>query len=602
MVSPKNSSIFLLSFTGNSSQWDKTFLDPADEFVGYEHNEVLPVIEEVSKAVEGGYYAAGFLSYEAAPAFDPSHEGKDPEDFPRIWFRTFNTMVPRGLRPTPSGDFFVSPLEPEITREEYVDKVQGIRKLISSGEVYQVNFTYRLEGKFEGSEASYFHRLCDAESSSYGAYIDCGRYVILSASPELFFHSIGRSISVKPMKGTIRRGDDEVSDRNNRVTLENSPKDRSENLMIVDLMRNDLGRISVPGSVQASSLFEVERYETLYQMVSEIRSTLREDVTIRDLMGSLFPCGSVTGAPKIRSMQIINNLEVSPRKIYSGAIGYLTPYGEAAFNVAIRTAVIDRVSKSIIYGTGGGIIHDSIPREEYIESELKSSFIRQVKPSFKLIETILYEPGEGFFLLEEHLVRIEKSASFFGFPFEKRIIVDRLKEEVEAFRDSPMRIRLLLDKGGLLEVESSKMMTPRSDDVHKVHLYEVPVDENSIFLYHKTTVRDFYDYARSRHPDADELLFVNRKGEVTEGTRTNVVIRKEGAYYTPPVESGLLPGTFREKLLERGKISERKLSISDLISAEELFLINSVRKWVKGKVMDTEAFSCPRESRPAPLP
>ena len=602
MVSSKDSSIYFLSFNGNFSRWDRTFLDPADEFVGYEHNEILPVIEEVSKAVEGGYYAAGFLSYEAAPAFDPSHEGKDPGAFPRIWFRTFHTMVPHGSRPTPSGDFFVSPLEPEISREEYVDKVAIIRELISSGETYQVNFTYRLEGKFEGSEASYFHRLCDAESSSYGAYMDCGRYVILSASPELFFHSIGRSISVKPMKGTIRRGNDEVSDIKNRRILENSPKDRSENLMIVDLMRNDLGRISVPGSVYASSLFEVERYETLYQMVSEIRSTLREDVTIRDLMGSLFPCGSVTGAPKIRSMQIINDLEVSPRKIYSGAIGYLTPHGETAFNVAIRTAVIDRVSKSIIYGTGGGIIHDSIPRDEYIESEVKSSFIRQVKPSFKLIETILYEPGEGFFLLEEHLLRIEKSASLFGFPFEKQIIEDRLKEEVEAFRDSRMRIRLLLDKSGSLDMESSKLGYPRGDEVQKVQLYEVPVDENSIFLYHKTTVRDFYDYARSRHPDADELIFVNRKGEVTEGTRANVVIRKDGAYYTPPVESGLLRGTFREKLLEEGKISERKLSISDVKGADELFLINSVRRWVMGMIVDVDPISCPVGPRPATLP
>jgi para-aminobenzoate synthetase/4-amino-4-deoxychorismate lyase len=560
MGSPRNNSIVFRSLNGNSPYWNVTFSGAVDEYVGYELGDVGLVIDKILRATREGLFAAGFISYEASPAFDSAMPGKDSGEFPKIWFRTFEAMVPGSTPPGGKGNFFLSKLQPEISVDQYLEKVRRIKEYLRAGETYQVNFTYRLLAKFAG-------------------------YAILSLSPELFFHRTGRSIMTKPMKGTMPRDDDAERDRENMHALKNSAKDISENLMIVDLLRNDLGKISVAGSVIAPSLFSVEKYRTVYQMTSEVVSTLREDICLRDVMGSLFPCGSVTGAPKIRSMEIIDELERSPRDIYTGSIGYLTPDGEAVFNVAIRTALIDRERKTLRYGTGGGIIYDSTPEDEYEESRAKSFFIRSVRPTFRLIETILYEREGGLFLLTEHLERLKRSAAYFGFSFDGSEIVKKIDRVVKGIDRPRVKIRVLLGPDGEIEVRGTELSPLGPGTTRKVKIYRKPVDREDIFRYHKTTVRDLFDNARKDHPEVDDLVFINREGEVTETSIANIVVEKDGRYVTPPVSSGLLPGTFREKLIRDGAIEEKVLTKEDLAGADKVYLINSVRKWEPAEIV-----------------
>jgi para-aminobenzoate synthetase/4-amino-4-deoxychorismate lyase len=585
MGSPRNNSIVFRSLNGNSPYWNVSFSGAVDEYVGYELDDVGLVIDKILRATREGLFAAGFISYEASPAFDSAMPGKDSGEFPKIWFRTFKKMVPGTNAPGGKGNFFFSRLQPEISVNQYLEKVRRIKQYIREGETYQVNFTYRLLSKFAGCEMSLFNRLCESENSPYAAYIDCGRYAILSISPELFFHRKGRSIRTKPMKGTMPRDDDPERDRENFVALKNSPKDISENLMIVDLLRNDLGKISVAGSVIAPSLFSVEKYRTVYQMTSEVGSTLREDICLSDVMGSLFPCGSVTGAPKIRSMEIIDELERSPRDIYTGSIGYLTPEGEVVFNVAIRTALIDRERKTLRYGTGGGIVYDSTPEDEYEESRTKSFFIRSVRPTFRLIETILYEREGGLLLLTEHLKRLEKSALYFGFSFDGSEIVKKIDQAVKEIDRPRVKIRVLLGPDGEIEVRGTELSPPGPGTTRKVKIYRKPIDREDIFRYHKTSVRDLFDNARKDHPEVDDLIFMNGEGEVTETSIANIVVEKDGRYVTPPVSSGLVPGTFREKLLRDGVIEEKVLMPEDLAGADKVYLINSVRKWEPAEIV-----------------
>ncbi|NIO16916.1 MAG: aminodeoxychorismate synthase component I [Deltaproteobacteria bacterium] len=574
----KNPIIFR-SLCPDSPFWNVSFSGAVDEFAGYELDEVGAVIDRVLGATRDGLFAAGFISYEASPAFDPAMPVKESHGFPKIWFRTFETMVPGAAPHNGEGSFFISKFHPEVPAGQYMKKVSRIREYLRQGEAYQVNFTYRLLARFAGCEMSLFNRLLCAESPPYAAYIDCGRYQILSFSPELFFHRVGASIRTRPMKGTMPRDEDEQRDRKNFDALKNSPKEISENLMIVDLLRNDLGRISMAGSVAAPSLFTVEKYRTVYQMTSEIRSTLREDICLNGVLGSLFPCGSVTGAPKIRSMEIIKELETSPRNIYTGSIGYLTPGGEAAFNVAIRTAVIDREKKTLRYGTGGGIVYDSTPEDEYEESRTKSIFIRSVGPAFKLIETILYERKGGFFLLSEHLARLERSAEYFGFPCDRSEILEKMDRAVKREGLPRLKVRVLLGPDGETEVKGTGL--PPSDRVttRRLKVYREPVDKDDEFRYHKTTVRGLFERALRDHPEVDDLIFLNGEGEVTETSIANIVALKDGRYLTPPVSSGLLPGTFREKLLREGVIEERVLTPGDLARADRIYLVNSVKKW-----------------------
>jgi para-aminobenzoate synthetase/4-amino-4-deoxychorismate lyase len=452
-----------------------------------------------------------------------------------------------------------------VSRDEYDRSVSRIRELIAAGDTYQVNYSFPLTSSFNGDAFAWFRDLCVAQGAQYSVYLDLGRYQVLCLSPELFFERRGNHVITRPMKGTVRRGRWPAEDLELAQWLKHSAKDRAENVMIVDLLRNDLGKVSVPGSVRVSSLFDLERFETVWQMTSTVESTLQDGTTLVDLMRALFPCGSITGAPKIRTMQIIRELERFPRGLYTGAIGLLRPGGDCVFNVAIRTVVIDTESGVATFGVGGGVTIDSTADREYEECLVKSRFLRSTAREFQLFESILVEDGT-YFLLAEHLQRLKDSAGYFGFTFSgTRINADLERIAIENPRGS-LKVRLTLWKDGRVETQVTEL-----SDIKDVELATEPVDSSDRFLFHKTT----------RRPGRDGLVFWNERGEVTESSIANIVVPIDGELFTPPIECGLLPGVFRNHLLAEGKIKERVITIEEFQDAPEFFLINSVRKWIR---------------------
>ena len=538
-----------------------SFAAPTAEITAKHIDEVLPVLEFAERESLAGSYVAVMLSYEAAPAFDPVLTVHEPSDFPLAWAAAFSGQT--DVEELGHGTITSTSWAPRVERAEYDDAVARIRDLIAAGDTYQVNYTFPVTSNFNGDHFAWYRRLCLAQGADYSAYIDLGRYKVLCLSPELFFKRRGNHVVTKPMKGTVRRGRWTKEDREFAQWLKHSTKDRAENVMIVDLLRNDLGKVSIPGSVHVSSLFDVERFETVWQMTSTVASTLNDGTSLPELMQALFPCGSITGAPKIRTMQIIRELERFPRGMYTGAIGLLQPGGECVFNVAIRTVVIDTESSQATFGVGGGIVIDSTAESEYEECLVKSRFLHSTPVEFQLFESILLEDGE-YFLLAEHLERLKNSAEYFGFNYPIREINEAL-----GIKDGSFKVRLTLWKDGRIETQ----MTPIESliEIRSVMLATEPVDSSDRFLFHKTT----------RRRGGDDVIFWNERGEVTESSIANLVVSIDGELFTPPVECGLLPGVFRNHLLAQGKIKERVITIEEFQNAPEFFLINSVRKWIR---------------------
>jgi para-aminobenzoate synthetase/4-amino-4-deoxychorismate lyase len=527
-------------------------------------NDVLSVLEFAEDRARAGSHVAVMLSYEAAPAFDPAFVTHEPSDFPLAWARVFDDEPEAPTTTTPP----VSPnrWSPRVSRDEYDRAVARIQDLIGAGHTYQVNYSFPLTATFSGDAFAWYRDLCVAQGAQYSAYLDLGRYKVLCLSPELFFERRGDRVITRPMKGTMRRGRWPGEDRQLAEWLRESAKDRAENVMIVDLLRNDLGKVAVPGSVRVSSLFDIERFETVWQMTSTVEATLKKDTTLAELMTALFPCGSITGAPKIRTMQIIRELERFPRGAYTGAIGFLRPGGDCVFNVAIRTVVVDTDTNVATFGVGGGVTIDSTAPREYEECLVKSRFLHESPVEFQLFESILVENGE-YFLLGRHLERLRNSAAYFGFAFPEHEIRSRLEHNAAG----TFKVRLTLWKDGHFETDASPLETGVNQIKH-VTLAAKPVDSSNRFLFHKTTRRDGY---------SDDVIFWNERGEVTESGIANVVVRIDDQLCTPPIESGLLAGTFRDQLLAEGKIKERVITVEELQHANEIYLINSVRKWIR---------------------
>lgn len=528
--------------------------------------EVIPVLEFAEREARSGSHVAVLLTYEAAPAFDQAFVTQQPTDFPLAW-----AAVLEGEAADEQLESYSSPKwKPLVDRDEYDRSVSRIKELIAAGDTYQVNYSFPLTSSFNSGDAFAWYRdLCVAQGAQYSAYLDLGRYKVLCLSPELFFRRTGNHVVTKPMKGTVRRGRWSQEDQDLAQWLKHSTKDRAENVMIVDLLRNDLGKVSIPGSVRVSSLFDLERFETVWQMTSTVESTLRDGTSLVDLMRALFPCGSITGAPKIRTMQIIRELERFPRGAYTGAIGLLKPGGDCVFNVAIRTVVIDTESGIATFGVGGGVTIDSTAEREYEECLVKAMFLHSQPVEFQLFESILLEDGD-YFLLPEHLERLKDSAEYFGFRFEGARInadLERIKTEGGSFK-----VRLVLWKNGRIETQ----VTPVEllGDMKPVALAAEPVDSSDRFLFHKTT----------RRRSGDDVIFWNERGEVTESSIANVVVSIDGQLFTPPLESGLLAGVFRNQLLAEGQIKERTISVKELQGARDFFLINSVRKWMRASL------------------
>ena len=543
----------------------------AAEIVATRIDEVLQVLEFAEGESKSGSYVAVMLSYEAAPAFDPVLEVHQASEFPLAWAAAFSTASIPG---TESTRISSNSWTPRVSREEYDAAVIRIRDLIAAGDTYQVNYSFPLTSVFKGDTYVWYRSLCVAQGAQYSAYLDLGRYKVLCLSPELFFERRGNQVTTRPMKGTVHRGRWPAEDRELAEWLRQSTKDRAENVMIVDLLRNDLGKVSVAGSVRVSSLFDIERFETVWQMTSTVESTLKDGTSLVELMSALFPCGSITGAPKIRTMQIIRELERFPRGAYTGTIGLVKPSGDCVFNVAIRTVVVDSQSNQATFGVGGGVTIDSTAEREYEECLVKSRFLHASPVEFQLIESMLLEDGE-YFLLERHLERLRGSAEYFGFRFPE----EEIKSALEPVKNTSgaFKVRLVLWKDGQIKPQISRI--EKADSIKHIALAKIPVDSSDRFLYHKTTLRDYY---------SEDVIFWNERGEVTESRIANIVVPIDGQLFTPPVSAGLLPGTFRGQLLAEGKIKERVITIEELKNAKEFFLINSVRKWIPVSVIEQD--------------
>jgi para-aminobenzoate synthetase/4-amino-4-deoxychorismate lyase len=395
----------------------------------------------------------------------------------------------------------------------------------------------------------------------------------------------GDTVTCRPMKGTVKRGRWLADDQEHATWLQGSTKNRAENVMIVDMIRNDLGRLAEIGSVQVPELFIAERYRTLWQMTSSVRAKI--NTSFSELLKAIFPCASITGAPKVSTMQIIAELENTPRQLYTGAIGYLAPHRQAQFSVAIRTLVVEKSSGQAEYGVGGGIVWDSTSRDEYAEALLKARVLTEKHPEFSLLETLRWEPGlnGGYTLLNEHLRRMEESATYFAFPYETAKIEAYLEKTAKELKPGPQRVRLLMDRNGELTHQCFSLSENPPAGPLRLSLAKTAIDSRDVFLYHKTTRRETYDQARHEQSECDDVLLFNERGELTESTIANLVVELMGKLVTPPLTCGLLPGTMRTALLAKGKIEESIIMRADLQHCTRIFLINSVRGWMDAELI-----------------
>ncbi len=553
--------------------------------VAREPTEVVPVLAEVERATAAGAWAFGYLAYEAAAGFDPGAAvpARGPgETLPLAVFGlTGQALEVPPVAPPPgrSRDYAAGPWRRGWTPAGHRDAVAAVRASIAAGDAYQVNLTVRMHAPVTGDLEQLYADLAYGQRGPWAAYLDVGSHVVASASPELFFDWTGDRLLTRPMKGTARRGATTAEDDGARRSLLASDKERAENLMIVDLLRNDLGRIAEVGSVEVPELFRTERYETVWQLTSDVTARPRPGVGLVDVFRALFPSGSVTGAPKHRTMQLIRDLETEPRGVYCGAIGVVAPPGQAfraRFSVAIRTVTVERATGTGVYGTGGGITWGSDADAEHAELLAKAEILGRPYEEFALLETMARLPGGDLRNAEGHLARLADSAAWAGFALD----VDDVRRRLGRLREdpAPARVRLVLQRDGRLEIEVGPP-PPVVEGPVRLAVDHHPVDADDVRLRHKTTRRAVYTERAARWPDADDVVLTSSRGEVTETTIANLAVRLDGRWWTPPVSSGCLPGVERGRLVGAGRLHERRLTPADLAAAEELAVVNSLRGW-----------------------
>jgi para-aminobenzoate synthetase/4-amino-4-deoxychorismate lyase len=558
-----------LIYDSDEEAWLR-FTGASSVHIAKTNDDVAAVLDIIEAACAKGKYAVGYVSFEAASAFDSALVHHPSGSLPLAAFAIFDQA--EETSPGRMSEPLSEPMDlaPVIDESDFFESIRQIKAYLRSGDSYQVNFTHQLKGNTTASPPSIFSFLCRAQPSPYSAFIETSDYAICSVSPELFFELDGASVRTEPMKGTRPRGRFPKEDAGFRSDLVESEKDRAENLMIVDMVRNDLGKIAVAGSVCAEELFSIKRFPTVWQQVSSISA--KTDASLGELFSALFPCASVTGAPKARAMGIIRELETEARGVYTGAIGLVKPGRRARFSVAIRTLTLDKHNDIANYGVGGGIVWDSDPDEEWQESLTKAKILSFDRQSFRLFETMLYEPMSGVFLLNLHLDRLEASAHYFGFD----IYVDSIRTRLCSLQLlKRAKLRLLLGSDGDYELEEYPLSEVKSMVMLK--LASRPVNSHDIFLFHKTTRRDVYDEARNDVDHCDDVILWNEKNELTETTIANLFLEIDGELLTPPVECGLLAGTYRRYMLENGRAKEAVLRKSDLVNASKIYVANSMR-------------------------
>ena len=554
--------------------------------------EVADALAAIRGGLQTGFHAAGFFAYELGYILEPRLGALLPKvrSVPLLWVGLYrkprhmsSADVQAWLTAEAIGDAALGDVRHTWDSEAYLERFSTVQENIRSGDIYQLNLTFKAKFKLHGSPLALYRDLRLKQRVAYGGLVDTGDVTILSSSPELFIEQHGQTISTRPMKGTAPRAGTEDGDREVRQMLSSDIKSRAENLMIVDLMRNDIGRIAELGSVSVTDLFTVETFKTLHQMTSGVRAVLKKNIGLEDLLKAIFPPGSVTGAPKIRAMELIRTLETEPRGVYCGAIGYISPEGEALFNVAIRTAVVDR-SGQCEMGIGSGIVADSQGPKEYAECLLKMKFLIDPVQRFDLIETLLYEPGIGFWLLPYHLKRLSASAGYFGYIYDENRVRHALHDAISHAQDQRLRVRLLLDEDGKVSVSTIPLGVAAAGTAMRYVISDTRLQPADLFLYHKTTRRELYDKEWKHFSEtlgADEVIYLNTRGELAEGSRTSIFVERGSKLLTPPITSGLLPGTLRASLIDEGRVVEAVLRPDDLAGTDAVFLGNSVRGLVR---------------------
>ena len=579
-------SVFLdTALKDKENKYSFLFINPHKIIACQDSDQLDTCLDQLTRAVNKGWHAAGFISYEAGWHLQSLDKTKHSYSFPLLWFglfskpirvRNFRETKPYLSLPDTTNNSTLTKLHLNTTKNGYYQDIMRIRKLIAQGQTYQVNYTMKYKFNFTGSPVSLYRKLRAIQPISYGALINTGENQILSFSPELFFRKKNNSIMVQPMKGT--------ASPEHGAKLSADPKNQAENIMITDLMRNDLGKISRIGSVETYDVFKTHKYSTLQQLTSSVRSQLLPEISWQKIFGSLFPCGSVTGAPKISTMKIIKSLEKEDRNIYTGAIGYFSPNNQAVFNVAIRTILLQ--GKQGEMGVGGGITYDSDPGKEWEECRLKALFL--LKSNFQLIETMGWSYSTGIPLLLLHLKRLKKSAAYFGFSYDQAKINCLLAEYTSTLEaKKSWKIRLLLKNNGAIFLQSEALPHPAAGRT-LVAISALQTDPDDPFLPHKTTERRLYNRELEHYKKRGyyDVLFTNNRGEITEGAISNIFIKRGSRYYTPPVRCGLLPGVYREYFIRqhRGSVTVKPLRVSDLYSADAIFLTNAVRGMVQVKL------------------
>jgi para-aminobenzoate synthetase/4-amino-4-deoxychorismate lyase len=565
-------------------------LAPPDRIITADHpGTVRAALREAVRSAAAGATVAGFLGYEAAPAFDTAlvtHAAAGPA--PLLWFGVFDRAGVHSDA-TPHFNAHATALpdgwRADTTRADYDAAIAAIRDAIAAGDVYQVNHTLRFGAPCDLPPLALYDALVAAGHGRYHALIETPDWAVISASPELFIDVGDGIVTTRPMKGTARRGRWLEEDRSAADALAHSAKDRAENLMIVDLLRNDLGRIAQFGSVDVTSMYDVETYPTVHQLTSTITARQRADCTLDDVFAAMFPCGSVTGAPKIAAMRQIAALEHTPRGPYCGAVGIMRADGSATFNVAIRTVLLDRTTARATYGSGGGITWDSSAAAEYDEAVAKAALLTEHVPAFELIETLRLDDGT-LHRLDLHCARLRASCAYWDFdPLAPAAALRALEQARAQHAAGSWRVRLVVGRDASARVTTTPLDAPAGridDDAAPLHvaLARAPVHSRDRLLCHKTTARGTYHARRADHADAFDVLLFNEHGCITEFTIGNVVCDIDDLLLTPPRSAGLLDGVFREQLLRDRVITERDITVADARRARRMWLINSVREWV----------------------
>ena len=575
----------------------RLFVDPAEVLTAHSAAEVPALLSALEAAQARGLHAAGYLAYEAGKGLAPAWRGRADAEAgaaPVGWFGLFERArriaadaVP-ALLPDPDAAWVGRP-RPRVGRADYLAAVEAVLDLIRAGDIYQANLTFRADVPVLGNVLGLHARLRRTARAGYGGVIWTGEQAIVSHSPELFFALRDGQVVARPMKGTATRRADREADAAAARELAEDPKQRAENLMIVDLIRNDLSRVAVPGSVAVPELFRVETFPTIHQLVSDVGARLPAGAGAVDVLRAAFPCGSITGAPKVRAMEIIDERETEPRGLYTGSIGFIEPGGDAAFNVAIRTLVFPQGGlhdgpACATLGLGSGIVADSQPAEEWRECLAKGEFVVAAGESFDLIETMLFDPVEGIQRLEGHLGRMKASAEVLGFAFDRHGARNSLQSATFRLR-SAARVRMRLAPSGALAVEVSPL--PRLAELPvPVAVRPAPMAAGDFRVTHKTSLRAAYDSLR-HESGAAEVVFIDEPGFVTEGSWSNIFVERDGQLLTPPLALGLLPGVLRAELIDKGRAVESHLRLADLESG--FFIGNSLRGLVPARLADAEA-------------